>query len=246
MSAAADRLRDEIAVLVASIDDARREHAAGDLDDHSLVLVVERDEARLAAARARLARIEEDPAERACGPVAARSGRSGGRRGLLAVAAACLVLATTAVVLAATDPFASAPRPPRITRPLTVSGLLFVAELAVEEGAPLRALSAYEAVLRLDPTNDEALVESAWLRYEEGHALHRPGWIRAGAAGLRHAVAVAPRDAAAHLYDGIALFQYDRDPAAARDQIERAGELPETKSEQGLTQTFLAILGPSR
>jgi hypothetical protein len=243
MSNDPELLRDEIALLLASIDDARAEHAAGDLDGASFAEVVGRDEARLADARERLARLTLPPTT----SVASVHGSEGHRRvRLLAVSAACVVLAVAVGVLAATDPFAPARRPPRITTSLKVVGLLIVGEKAVASNEPLRALTAYDAVLRLDPNEPEALIESGWLRYEEGLAQHRPGWVRAGASTLSRAVVVAPNDAAAHLYDGIVLYQYDKDHRAALAQLLRAGDLPESQFEQSVTGTFLALLEPKR
>lgn len=241
MTADADQLRDELTLLLASIADARTEHQAGDLDDTSLAAIVERDGARIAEVRGRLARLgAASPAV----PDAPRPAARRRRGRLLAVAATSLVVAVVVAVLAATDPFATAPPAPRVTRADQVLGLLDAGEKAVAQGDQLQALTAYDAALRLAPHDAEALIESGWLRYEQGLALHREAWVRAGAATLRHAVVVAPTDAAAHLYDGIVLYQYDRDHGAALHQIVRAGDLPESQLEQSVTATFLAILEP--
>jgi hypothetical protein len=236
-------LRDEITLLAQSIDDARAEHDAGDLDDAALATIVERDSARLALARERLAAIVTAPTP-SRDPVLEAPRR---RRGwLLAVSATCVVVALVVGVIAAADPFASTPSPPRITNAIKLLGLLDAGERAVADNEPLRALTAYDAALHLDPHDAEALVESGWLRYEQGLAEHRASWVRAGAASLRHAVVVAPNDAAAHLYDGIVLDQYDKDRDAARHQLLRAGDLPESQVEQSITATLLALLDPKR
>jgi cytochrome c-type biogenesis protein CcmH/NrfG len=231
-------LGDEIELLVASIDDARAEHAAGDLDDASLARIEARDGARLDDARRRLASMRSEPAT----PRDVEAGSRRRRARLLAVAAVAAVVAVAVAVLAATDPFATPAPPPRVTEAVKVLGLLDLGESAVAHGEQLRALTAYDAVLRLEPSDAEALIESGWLRYEQGLALHRPGWVHDGAATLRRAVAVAPDEAAAHLYDGIVLYQLDHDRAGAVVQLQRAGDLPESEFEQSVTAEFLAIL----
>lgn len=237
----ADLLADELLLLLASIADARAEHEAGDLDDDALAAIVQRDGARVAEVRARLAGLASgQPAA----PVTGRPPHRRRRARLLVVAATSLTIAVAVVVLAAVNPFAAAPAPLRVTKAVQVLGLLVVAEKAVADGEQLRALTAYDAVLRLDPRDAEALIESGWLRYEQGLAQHREGWVRAGAATLQSAVVVAPNAAAAHLYDGIVLYQHDRDRTAALHQILRAGDLPESQFEQSVTATFLAILEP--
>jgi tetratricopeptide (TPR) repeat protein len=239
----ADLLADELSLLLASIADARAEHEAGDLDDDALAAIVQRDGARVAEVRARLSELATSP------PAAPAAERPRDRRRgtrLLVVAATSFAVVVAVVVLAAANPFAAAPAPLRVTKAVQVLGLLVVAEKAVAQGEQLRALTAYDAVLRLDPRDAEALIESGWLRYEQGLAQHREGWVRAGAATLRRAVVVAPNVAAAHLYDGIVLYQHDRDRAAALHQILRAGELPESPFDQSVTATFLAILEPKR
>ena len=239
----ADLLADELSLLEASIADARAEHEAGDLDDDALAAIVRRDGARLAEVRARLGELASGPPA-ALGTVPLAHRRRRAR--LLVVAATSLAVVVAVVVLAATNPFAAGPAPLPVTRNVQLLGLLVVAEKAVAEGEQLRALTAYDAVLRLDPRDAEALIESGWLRYEQGLAQHDEGWVRAGAATLRRAVVVAPNAAAAHLYDGIVLYQYDRERTAALRQIQRAGDLPESSFEQSVTATFLAILEPKR
>jgi len=236
-------LLDEIALLTRSIEDAHAEHAAGDLDDVSLEAIESRDGVRLALARGRLAAMVD---AQSSPPVDVRGAARRRRGWLLAVSAACLAVALVVGVLAATDPFASAPTPPRITNSIKLLGLLLAGEQAVDKGQSMRALTAYDAALRLDPSNAEALIESGWLRYEQGVAQQLPSWVRAGASRLAHAVVVAPNDAAAHLYDGIVLVQYDKDRSAARTQLLRAGDLPESQYEQSVTATFLELLDPKR
>ncbi len=232
--------RDEVELLERSLAEARREHAAGELDDAALARIEEADGARLTAARARLD--AEAAAPGADVPVT-RGPRL--RRGhLLVVAAVSLAVAGALVAVAVANPFAASGRPAPLSRAGKVAALLAAGEVEVSVGTPaatLRALSLFDAALRLDPRDAEAIVESAWLRFLAGEQRHDAAWERSGAAALARAAASLPRNAAAHLDDGIVLLRYDHEPAAARAQLLRAGELPETPSEQYYTEFYLAL-----
>jgi tetratricopeptide (TPR) repeat protein len=242
VSGDAANLGDEIELLARSLEDARAEHARGELDDASLAAIERRDGARLADARASLAALGAATPS-APRPATSAAGPRRRPRWLLGVAAGCLVVAVGAVALAAADPFAG-PAPAGSTASGKVHGLLLVGEVLVGSDHPLRALTAFDAALRLAPRNPEALVESGWLRYEAlGLGHHRPAEIARGAATLRRAVRLAPHDAAAHLYFGIVLFQHDRDATAARAQLLAALALPESPAEQALTYALLTRLG---
>lgn len=243
MSARGDALRDEIELLTRSLDDAGAEHARGELDDAALAAIVRRDGVRLAAARDALGELGDDAAPdppRASSPLGPRRRP----RVLLGVAAACLAIAIAIVALAVARPFASEPPAGSATTQGKVHALLLVAEVLVGSDHPLRALTSFDAVLSLAPTNPEALVESGWLRYEDlGLGEHRPAQLALGAAELRRAARLAPRDAAAHLYFAIVLLQHDHDRAAARAQVRLASALPESVDERALTFSLLATLG---
>jgi tetratricopeptide (TPR) repeat protein len=126
------RLRDERDFLVRSIDDAAREHAAGDLADADYALLRRRDEARLAEVKAALAAVDAKDAESfqgerapgdlaGAGPVGAEedvvpadgawpaaapaeaSGRTGRRRWLALVGVACLVAGVVVLLVGRTS-----------------------------------------------------------------------------------------------------------------------------------------------
>lgn len=235
-------LRDEIELLTRSLEDARQEHARGELDDEGLAAIERRDGARLAAAEAQLAAL--DPVDPPPAPAPTAAGERRRPRWLLGVAAACLAVAVGVIVVAAVDPFAAPVHPPV---PTTTAGkvraLLIEAELLVSERHELRALTAYDAVLALAPRNAEALVESGWLRYEyPGPSAHDPARVALGVDELARAVRLVPRSAAAHLYWGIVLYQHDHDDRAARAQLIKAASLPESTQDQRLTEAFMYVL----
>jgi hypothetical protein len=235
----ADALRDEVALLRRSLEDARAEHARGELDDDAIAAIEQRDEARLKGALERLAAIGSDEGVDPVAPAA--SNRPGARRSRRLVVSCTLVLvlaaATIGVVLG--RPFAAATPPLQLNIVQKVAVLLVQAELFVAAKQDARAITAYDAVLRLEPRNAEALIESGWLRYESGILGHEPGEVDLGAALLARAVALAPRDGASHLYYGIVLLQHFHDPKAAKAQVIRSAALPESKSEESITSTFL-------
>ena len=117
--------------------------------------------------------------------------------------------------------------------------LLVQAELFVASDKNAQALTAYDAVLRLEPHNPEAFIESGWLHYEAGVEARQHSEIDLGAAMLRRSITLAPRNAASHLYYGIVLLQHDHDREAAKAQVDRSAELPESVSEEAVTSRFL-------
>jgi hypothetical protein len=237
-------LRDEVALLERSLADARAEHDAGDLDDAGLAAIERRDGARLASARARLDDLAGSAADAGGDAVASPDEGAAPRRRprwLLGVGVGCLAAAALVIGLAAADPFASSPAE-RVTRSTQVQALLLTAEKMVGTKHPLRALSAYEAVLRLAPHNPEALVEAGWLRYEFLGVGRSRAQADLGYAELQRAVRLAPRSAAAHLYLAVALFQHARKRGAAQRQLLAAAALPETVDQQRLNRWLFAAL----
>ena len=233
-------IRDEIELLTRSIDDARREHASGELDAAGLAAIEERDGTRLADASARLAAIAPRPE---AAPAHARTSRVHRSRRLLAVGVACVALAAGVLALAVAQPFAAPPTPLRATRATEVEVLLGNGEVLLRAHHPLRALTAFDAALRLAPRNPEALVESAWLRYEfAGLGARDRRETELGFAELRRAVRLAPSNAGAHLYYGVALLGDRGARAAARRQLLEAAALPESRDEQALTVLMLSYV----
>jgi len=244
------RMRDEAALLGRSIDDARAEHALGELDDASLAAIESRDGARLAELRAAIGELPAGTSQAHVAPGARAPAARGAatrrpRRSRLLVAscatALAVALAVIAVVLA--RPFAPTPPTLQVAPSARVTVLLVAAESALASGHPLQALTAYDAVRRLDPTNTEAMIESGWLRYEAALGAHDAAQAALGAAELKRAVAVAPNEAAAHLYYGIVLYQRDHDVHGALAQLRRAASLPESSVEGSLTAEMLALVG---
>jgi tetratricopeptide (TPR) repeat protein len=235
-------LRDEVALLRRSLDDARAEHARGELDDDSLHAIEHRDVARLELAVARLDAlgVEDAGAHRAAAPATPVASTPRRSRRLLVACTLALALAAATIGVVLGRPFAAATPAMRLnTVEKKVAVLLIQAELFVLTGQNARALTAYDAVLRLEPRNGEAFIESGWLHYEAGLLAHRPGEVDIGASMLRRSIALAPGNGASHLYFGVVLLQHFHDPRAARAQVLASAALPESKSEEAITATLL-------
>jgi hypothetical protein len=234
-------LRDEVALLRRSLDDARAEHARGELDDDSLHAIEHLDMARLEHAVARLEGLgaEDAGAHRVASPATPVASTPRRSRRLLVACTLALALAAATIGVVLGRPFAAATPPMRLNTVGKVRVLLIQGELFVLTGQNARALTAYDAVLRLEPRNGEAFIESGWLRYEAGLAAHRPGEVDVGASMLRRSIALAPGNGASHLYFGVVLLQHFHDPRAARAQVLASAALPESKSEEAITSTLL-------
>ena len=236
-------LRDELALVTRSLEDARAEHARGELSTDELAVIERRDGARLAELEGRLAAARPvtvvAPGEAGSGATGVRPA-SGRRRPrwLLGVTAGCALVVALVVV----NPFAASPATRAQTPASRLAGLLRAGELAVGLGRDSSALTFFDAALRLSPRNPEALVESGWMRYEVGIGSRDRAEQRAGALALRRAVRLAPRSGAAHLDYGLVLWQLDHDRAAALAQVELSGRYPESAEDQLITFDVLRVL----
>lgn len=243
MSDDAVTLRDEVALLRRSLDDARAEHARGELDDDALGVIERRDKTRLARALEGLAVLGAADADAPCAvPVAECSAAPRRSRRLVVACGLALVLSAATIGVVLGRPFAAASPPLHLNGIQELNVLLIQAEQCVATGHDACALTAYDAVLKLDPRDAEAFIESGWLHYEVGLAAHRAAEVDLGAGMLRRAIVLDPRDAASHLYDGIVLLQHDHDATAARAQVLRSAELPESKPEESTTSEVLYYL----
>jgi hypothetical protein len=201
-------LTDEIALRRASILDAERELADGELTEPEFADLVARE--REAIARCEL--VLAQPIV----PVLRRR-----RRALLWVALFCLIVAVAGTLVAALGP-----RQPGASITGGVAGAqvqeinddLVTAELDQADDTAssiAAALVAYDAALSLDPTNVEALTQSGWLTFTAGSIAHNAAAVRLGVQRLADAVVDAPTDPDPRLYYAIASASTPGDRALA-------------------------------
>ncbi len=227
-------LEDRREFLLRSLDDADREHDAGDLGDDDYRVLCRRDQELLADVEARLAELaapSSGDAERTDEPTATegpeREHRPRSllrrlllrrRKWMLVAGVAALV---AAMVLLLVD--VTAPRLPgqSATGSITLRGKALItqqvaqAATLVSEGHVVTALELYEKVLSENPKQPEALAEGGWLEWQTGSQTHDAALESAGQAMVTRATVVDPGFYAGHLYLGTIELLGADDPSAA-------------------------------
>ena len=232
------QLLDEIRLREASLADARREHAAGELSDEDAAAIARREESALARARELL----EEARTVTTATTTPRTARRR-RRGLLALALACFVLAAGVLVwsnLGLRQAGQSA------TGGLSLSQSQKVQQLGAEAEADLAAgaaLSAYQQVLAIQPTNVVALTEAGWLDFSAGSSSHQAALVARGVGLLTEAVRLAPRSPAPRLYYAIVADSTPGDRALATKQFKLFLSLHPSKAQLAIAAKFLHALG---
>jgi hypothetical protein len=223
-------LDDEREFLRRSLDDAAREHEAGDLSDEDYSVLVARDSSRLAGVEAELALLGPEPSEQTASAAAGQSEATAAtertalpRWRKVGIAASCLMIAAGVVILVVH--FVQGRQPGQVS-----SGSISVSEAQQIEqqlgqaqslgaaGGPVnqqKALALYNDVLGQDPGNPAALAGAGWIMWNLGTDSHVPGFVEDGRAEVSRAVKVSPTYYQAHLYLGLILANQDHDNNAA-------------------------------
>ncbi len=225
-------LADERDFLRRSLEDAAREHEAGDLSDEDHALLVARDSGRLAEVEAELAALA--PLAEAAGPagVAATPGTEPAPTPIdeprarmplwrrIGIVAACGLIVLGAVILVAH--FVQARQPGQASSgSITVSQAQQIEEqlqqaLALNNnGNTEGALELYDKVLSEDPSNPAALAYAGFIQWKVGSQSHVASLIRIGRAEIQTAVKDSPSYYEAHLFDGLVLENQDHNDKAA-------------------------------
>ncbi len=205
-------LEEQRQFLLDSLRDLERERDAGEITDEDYEAL----RADYTARAADVLRALEAPEPGAVGaertpPATTR--RSSRRRWWAAVslAAAVVALAVGSVFVLAEDRRPGQPISGSV--PETPAGKLALAHQLEGRGEALEALKLYDAVLREDPTNVEALTYRGWL-------LRLAGLVDRAQESLDKAVAIDPRYPDARFFRGMLLYQDRKDPAAAIPEFE--------------------------
>jgi hypothetical protein len=232
-------LTDEREFLRRSLEDADREHDAGDLSDEDHAVLVARDSSRLAEVEAALDALGPETAapppgdrerpERA--PISAWR--------WVGIAAACLLIAAGAGILVvhfvqARQPGQASSGSVSLSQAQQIEQQLQQAQTQNNKGDTSAAIQLYDEVISEDPTNPAALAYSGYLKWNVGTEAHVAAVVRVGRAEIEKSVRVAPSYYQGHLFDGLVLYNEDHNAAAAVTQFDDfladdppAAELPQ-------------------
>jgi tetratricopeptide (TPR) repeat protein len=241
MSRDAAQLRDEIALREASLADAAKEHAAGELTNDQLLAINERELAALTKARTELSELSNEDAT----AKAEHRGRVRKTR-LLVVAGVCFAIVLGYALFSSTTPRQvgnSDTGSIQLTQSELITRLLSQGEADVAAGQVVTALNAYEKVLVLDPKNVTALTETGWLDFTAGSAAKNATIVAVGIKDLEKAIDAAPRLAAPRLYFAIVADSTPGNQNVAKTEFEAFLALKPSAGQMAIAKPFLAKLG---
>jgi tetratricopeptide (TPR) repeat protein len=218
-------LNDERQFLLQSLDDADREHSAGDLSDEDHEVLALRDHRRLAEVEAELASLgpERDaPAAPATGSSAEAVRFGEWRR--VGIIAACFLIVAGAVILV---DHAVNPRLPgqassgsiTVSKEQQIEQQLSQAATLNNGGQPLEAYKLYQTILTEDPNDPQALAALGWLDWNYGTQGNAPTLEAEGRRSEQKAIRVAPTYWAGHLFLGLILYNQDHNATGAVAQF---------------------------
>ena len=240
MTRDADQVRDEIALREASLADARRELASGELSSEAFALIEAREHSALERARTALAALADSASSPRARPRRVRRPR------YLAAAVTCFVLALGALLWSALSPRqagTSLTGSISLGHAQQITQLLNEAEADIANGNVVTALAAYQRVLTLDPTNVAALTQSGWLDFSAGSSAHNATLANLGITYLHEAITRAPRLAAPRLYYAIAADATPGNRQLAKSQFSIFLTLHPSKGQLAVATPFLRRLG---
>jgi hypothetical protein len=233
-------LADEEDFLRRSLDDARREHEAGDLSDEDYDLLVARDSARLVQVQADLVALGPAETEAVTSPASDEPDRSleeaqdVSTRPPMAlwrkvgIAASCLLIVAGVVILVvhfvqarqpgqASSGSISVPQAQQIEEQLSEANSLNNAGGVKNEEA---ALDLYNDVLAEDSSDPDALAGAGWIMWNLGTSSHTAALIEDGSAEVMRSITVSPSYYQGHLYYGLILANQDHDNTLAVVQFD--------------------------
>jgi len=217
--------------LLRSLADLDREHAAGEVSDEDYAKLRDRDRARLGTVEEALGALGEPETSDVDSKSPARASAAslrrflGARRTRTVVgigAAACFAVAAVLLMLAATGvrlPGETASGSVTLSSAQQVQETLDRAAILGTEGQVAEAVSLYEQVLAVDPSQPDALAYGGWLIRLSGLAGRDALAVARGDEMMQQAVAVAPGYPDAHGLYGVALYADRGDPVGAVAQF---------------------------
>jgi hypothetical protein len=226
-------LTDEREFLRRSLEDAAREHDAGDLSDEDHALLIARDAARLAEVEAELAAVDPTPAPAAPAvrlappagtttPPVARTGPARRRWVFLVIGCLCILGAGLILVVhfvQARQPGQASSGSVSVSQAQLIEQQLQQALALNDGGNTVGALELYDKVLSEDPSNPAALAYAGYLAWNQGSAAHVASLMKIGRSEIETAVTDSPSYYQGHLFYGLVLENQDHDHAAAVAQF---------------------------
>jgi hypothetical protein len=238
MSRDVAQLRDEIALREASLADAAKEHAAGELTDIQFDAITQREQSALLEARRELVEREGDEPH-----VQRRRVR---RTRWLVVALICFAIVLGYTLIASTSPRQagnSGDGNISLTQSQLIARLLTEGEAEVADGQVVTALEAYQKVLVLDPKNVSALTETGWLDFTAGSAAKKASVVELGIRYLEKAITAAPRNPAPRLYFAIVADATPGNQKVAKNEFVEFLRLKPSVGQMAIAEPFLKKLG---
>ncbi|HVA70533.1 MAG TPA: hypothetical protein VNF08_04330 [Acidimicrobiales bacterium] len=240
MTRDAQQLRDEIALREASLFDARRELANGELSSSEVASIEARELLALDVARRALGELTPEGPRRS--PARRR------RRWMLLVALVCFLVAASLLLVSSLSP-----RQPgnsitgsiSLGRAQKVTQLLSEAEADIANGNVVAALSAYQQVLAISPKNVPALTQSGWLDFSAGSSGVNATLVKLGVKDLREAIGYAPRNPAPRLYYAIVADSTPNNQTLAKREFRVFLALQPSPGQLAVARPFLRQLGLS-
>jgi hypothetical protein len=238
------QLRDEIVLREASLADARRELAAGELSAIQAATIEAREELALARARRELSELRDSSSTRP----------SRRRRSFLVIGLLCFV---AVIVIVLWSSIALRQSGSQITGNVSLSKAQQISQLLSEAqndvanstGANATtnateveaAIQAYD-VLALQPKNVTALTQAGWLEWSAGSSATNPSLVELGVKELREAIADGPRAPAPRLYYGIIADSTPGNGALAKSEFRVFLALHPSKEQLAIARQFLLAL----
>jgi hypothetical protein len=204
------RLEEERRFLLRSLNDLEREHAVGDVDDHDYEELKDGYTARAASVLRAIEAGQEPVGDRRRSPWKILS--------VMACIAGFAILAGILVgrfsgTRLSTQTGSGAKADSVQAMIVDARGLLSTDTLA--------ALKQYGEVLKVAPTNAEALAYSGWLSVQLGDSSNSTTLIDAGKDLLDRALVAAPTYPDALAFEGVVTFRYDNDAKRAVELFDR-------------------------
>jgi len=232
------QLRDEIALREASLADAAKERASGELTESEAAAIERRERAALDKAHEELLALGAATAKRTT--VRRR------RRWVLLSALVCFFVAAIVLLwssLSPRQPGSSITGNVSLGQAQQITQFLSEAQADVANGNVVAALSAYQQVLNLRPRNVLALTETGWLDFSAGSSSTNPALVTIGVADLRKAIKYGPRNAAPRLYYAIVADSTPGNTALAKKEFREFLALNPSRGQLTIARPFLKALG---